>query len=97
LYIINVPIIPEVHHPNFEIIRLFFRTSIIVSQLDRSGNTLRYYVMKNAYPNDIGAVGLDFGANDQLSSFQVAFQYQHYEVSTDFGTFNESQLVTGTN
>jgi hypothetical protein len=36
--------------------------------------------MKDAYPNDIGAVGLDFSANDQLSSFQVAFQYQHFEV-----------------
>jgi hypothetical protein len=70
---------------------------IIVSQLDRSGNTLRYYVMKNAYPNDIGAVGLDFSANDQLSSFQVAFQYQHYEVSKDFGDVNESQAVTGIN
>ena len=71
--------------------------SIIVSQLDRSGNTLRYYQLKGAYPYDIGAVGLDFSANDQLSSFQVAFQYQYYEVSRDFATFNESELVTGTN
>jgi hypothetical protein len=56
--------------------------TITVTQLDRSGNALRSYLMAGAYPNDIGAVGLDFSANDQLSSFQVAFQYQYFEVFT---------------
>jgi len=56
--------------------------TITVTQLDRTGNALRSYLMAGAYPNDIGAVGLDFSANDQLSSFQVAFQYQYFEVFT---------------
>ena len=74
-----------------------YLSTISISQLDRSGNTLRNYMMYGAYPNDIGAVGLDFSANDQLSTFQVAFQYQHYEVSKDFGAPNESALITGRN
>jgi hypothetical protein len=28
---------------------------------------------------DISPVGLDFSANDQLSTFTVSFQYQHFE------------------
>ena len=69
--------------------------SITVTQMDRSGIGLRSYIMYGAYPNDIGAVGLDFSANDQLSSFQVAFQYQHFEVYQ--GTFpapNETAIYS---
>jgi hypothetical protein len=66
--------------------------SITVTQLDRIGRSLRSYSMTGAYPNDLGAVGLDFSANDQLSSFQVAFQYQYFEVFN--GTAQTTQNLT---
>jgi hypothetical protein len=56
-----------------------YQASIDVMQLDRNGETLRAYKMLGAFPVDISPVGLDFSANDQLSTFTVSFQYQHFE------------------
>ena len=56
-----------------------YMASIDVMQLDRNGETLRAYKMLGAFPVDISPVGLDFSANDQLSTFTVSFQYQHFE------------------
>jgi len=57
-----------------------YQSTIIVSQLDRQGNMLRRYRMIGAFPTDISPVGLDFSANDQLSTFGATFQYQHFDV-----------------
>ena len=56
-----------------------YQSIIDVMQLDRNGATLRSYKMLGAFPVDISPVGLDFSANDQLSTFTVSFQYQHFE------------------
>ena len=56
-----------------------YQSIIDVMQLDRNGATLRSYKMLGAFPTDISPVGLDFSANDQLSTFTVTFQYQHFE------------------
>lgn len=52
--------------------------TINVSQLDRNGNTLKSYIVEGAWPVDISPVGLDFAANDQLSTFSATFQYMHF-------------------
>jgi len=54
-----------------------------VFQLDRNGNALKSYNIINAFPVDLSPVGLDFGANDQISSFTVTFQYQHFTTSNN--------------
>ncbi len=54
-----------------------------VFQLDRNGNILKQYNIANAFPVDLSPVALDFGANDQISTFQVTFQYQHFTVSSN--------------
>ncbi len=67
-----------------------------VFQLDRNGSILKAYKLVNAFPVDLSPVALDFGANDQISTFTVTFQYQHFTTSegalsgaSDFrGTFN---------
>jgi hypothetical protein len=56
-----------------------YMSSIDIMQLDRNGETLRAYKLLGAFPVDISPVGLDFSANDQLSTFTVSFQYQHFE------------------
>ena len=48
-----------------------YQKIIEVDQLDRNGATLRSYKMLGAFPVDISPVGLDFSANDQLSTFTV--------------------------
>ena len=55
-----------------------YQKIIEVMQLDRNGVTLRSYKMFGAFPVDISPVGLDFSANDQLSTFTVSFQYQNF-------------------
>jgi hypothetical protein len=57
-----------------------YQAPIVVTQLDRAGATLRSYRLFGAFPTDISPVGLDFSANDQLSTFGVTFQYQHFDV-----------------
>ena len=58
-----------------------YQRDLDVFQLDRNGNVLKTYKLVNAFPVDISAVALDFNANDQISSFQVTFRYQHFESS----------------
>lgn len=54
-----------------------------VYQLDRNGNILKSYKLVNCFPVDLSPVGLDFGANDQISTFTVTFQYQHFTTSNN--------------
>ena len=56
---------------------------MFVSQLDRNGAVLKQYKLLGAFPVDLGAVALDFGSNDQLSTFGVSFQYQSFEFSNN--------------
>lgn len=60
-----------------------YQRDLDVFQLDRNGNILKSYKLANAFPVDLSPVGLDFGANDQISTFTVTFQYQHFTTSNN--------------
>jgi len=60
-----------------------YQTDMFISQLDRNGAVLKQYKLIGAFPVEIGAVALDFGSNDQLSTFAVSFQYQTFEFSNN--------------
>ena len=60
-----------------------YQRDMQVFQLDRNGNALKSYNIINAFPVDLSPVALDFGANDQISSFTVTFQYQHFTTSNN--------------
>ena len=62
-----------------------YQRDMQVFQLDRNGNALKTYSIANAFPVDLSPVSLDFGANDQISTFTVTFQYQHFTVSSNPG------------
>lgn len=55
-----------------------YQSTMNVSQLDRNGNILKTYNLNSAFPVDMSPVALDFGANDQISTFTVTFQYQDF-------------------
>jgi len=55
-----------------------YQRDLQVFQLDRNGNALKSYNIRSAFPVDLSPVSLDFGANDQISSFTVTFQYQYF-------------------
>lgn len=56
--------------------------TINVTQLDRTGKAIREYILRDAFPTDISPIGLDFAANDQLSTFSATFQYQSFTVAS---------------
>lgn len=60
-----------------------YQRDMQVYQLDRNGKVLKEYRMLGTFPTDIGPVALDFAQNDQISSFQVQFQYQTFTVSNN--------------
>ena len=60
-----------------------YQRDLQVFQLDRNGNALKSYNIVNAFPVDLSPIALDFGANDQISSFTVTFQYQHFVTSNN--------------
>jgi hypothetical protein len=60
-----------------------YQRDMQVFQLDRNGNALKSYNIVNGFPVDLSPVALDFGANDQISSFTVTFQYQHFTTSNN--------------
>ena len=60
-----------------------YQRDLQVFQLDRNGNALKVYNINDAFPVDLSPVGLDFGANDQISSFTVTFQYQYFTTSNN--------------
>ena len=62
-----------------------YQRDMQVYQLDRNGNSLKEYSIANAFPVDLSPIALDFGANDQISTFTVTFQYQHFTVSSTAG------------
>ena len=57
-----------------------YQTTINIFQKDRNNNTLRQYTLRDAFPVEIGPVQLDFGSNDQISTFGATFQYQTFDI-----------------
>lgn len=55
-----------------------YQTDITVTQLDRNGAELVKYQLRDAFPVDLSPIGLDFGANDQISTFTCTWQYQYF-------------------
>jgi hypothetical protein len=54
----------------------------------KTGNVIATYNMRGCFPLDIGAMGLDWGANDTISEFGVTFAMQYWEnASTTDSTF----------
>ena len=64
--------------------RLFsaeYQRNIDIFQLDRNGLVLKSYVLRDAFPVDLSPVGLDFGSNDNISTFQCTWRYQSFATS----------------
>ena len=66
-----------------------YQRNIDIFQLDRNGRVLKSYVLLDAFPIDLSPVALDFGANDQISTFNVTWRYQ------SFATSNAASGVVG--
>jgi len=62
-----------------------YEAELEVQQLDKNNKIIHSYQLIGAYPTDLSEIGLDFGANDTISSFTCTWNYQYfvYDGSTD--------------
>ena len=58
-----------------------YQADLTVEQLDRNGEVLKQYILRDAFPIDLSPVALDYSANDQISSFTCTWQYQSFAAS----------------
>lgn len=56
-----------------------------VDQLNKNGAIIRSYAFTDVFPIDISEVALDYGANDQISTFSVTWQYQQFFIVPPVG------------
>lgn len=59
-----------------------YQTDFEVVQLDKNDNILKSYVFRNAWPINIGEIGLDFQNNNSIEEFQVEFSIDYWTSNT---------------
>lgn len=62
-----------------------YQTDIQVNALDRNDNKVKTYILRDAFPSEIGAMSLDWETNNQIGTFQVTFEYNYFESPTGTG------------
>lgn len=58
-----------------------YQVDMSVYQLNRNDRIIKTYRFYDAYPTSIGAIGLDFDANNQIEMFDVEFTYNYFTAS----------------
>lgn len=66
-----------------------YRTTATVTQLGKTGNTLRTYEFVNIFPSDIGQVELSWDNGDAIEEFPVVLSYDYWKIvaPTTTGSF----------
>ena len=62
-----------------------YQVDLLVQQLDRNGATVKTYKFVDAYPTEIGPIGLDYETNNQIEMFEVQFTYNYWVSDTTTG------------
>jgi len=62
-----------------------YQVDLTVHQLDRNGADIKIYKFVDAFPINIGAVGLDFEQQNQIETFDVEFQYNFFTSNSTEG------------
>lgn len=55
-----------------------YQTQALVEQLDRNDQVLKSYKFIDLWPIQVGEIALDFGANDQIETFPITFDYLYF-------------------
>ena len=58
-----------------------YQTDLTVEQLDRDDTVLKSYIFRSAYPLTIGEIALTNAEATEIETFDVTWQYQHFEPS----------------
>ena len=66
-----------------------YQVDMTVSQLDRNDQIVKTYTFFDAWPTNIGAIQLDWDANNAIELFQVDFSYNYWTSNSGQG-----QMIT---
>jgi hypothetical protein len=59
-----------------------YQVDLNVHQLDRNGAIIKSYKFVDAYPTNIGAIGLSFDTTNAIEEFEVEFTYNFWSSNT---------------
>jgi len=59
-----------------------YEADLKVEQLDRSGDVLKTYTFRGAYPTNVSEIALSYGDNDNVERFTCTWSYQYWESNT---------------
>lgn len=59
-----------------------YQVDLNVHQLDRNGAIIKTYKFVDAYPTNIGAIGLSFDTTNAIEEFEVEFTYNFWTSNT---------------
>lgn len=60
---------------------LLYKTQAVVSQLSKTGVTLREYTFSGLWPTNVAPIELGWEQNDTIEEYQVTFAYDYWEVT----------------
>jgi hypothetical protein len=56
-----------------------YEADLKIEQLDRNGDSLKEYVFRGAFPNEIAPIDVSYETVDAIEEFTVTFTYQYFE------------------
>ena len=59
---------------------LNYKSTALVTQYGKSGDTLRRYKFNGIFPAEISTIDLDWDSTDQIETFSVTFAYDWFEI-----------------
>ena len=59
-----------------------YQVDAFVDHLDRNGSTLKSWTFRGLFPTALPGIGLSYGTNDAVETFDVTWRYQYFETDT---------------
>ena len=56
-----------------------YEADLKVEQLDRSGESIKEYVFRGAFPTDLSPIDVSYASTDEIERFTTTFTYQYFE------------------
>ena len=58
-----------------------YTADLIVEQLDRDDTVIKQYILKNCFPQAIGAIDLSYDTTTEVETFDITWRYTHFSTS----------------
>ena len=56
-----------------------YEADLFIEQLDRSGESIKKYTFRGAFPTEVSPIDVAYSSNDEIERFTVTFEYQYFD------------------